>query len=109
HRNAGTERDPDLTFVDGYPATRASIARKFLRDVSGFNGVKNIAFQIRASGVDANVPFVVAHAALFAVLWACGAPEVYACWWIGQLFVFPLLVRLRVIRHNGGRRKELYA
>ena len=90
HRTAGTERDPDLAFVEGYPATRASIARKFLRDVSGVNGVKNIEFQVKGFSLGASSPFVVAHAALFAALWACGVPETYACWWVGQLFVFPL-------------------
>ncbi len=109
HRTAGTERDPDLAFVEGYPATRASMARKFLRDVSGVNGVKNIAFQIKGFSLDASLPFVIAHVALFAALWACGVPETYACWWIGQLFVFPLLVRLRVMSEHGGVRKALSA
>ena len=107
HRTAGTERDPDLAFVEGYPATRASIARKFLRDVSGVNGVKNIAFQVKGFSLGASSPFVAAHAALFTTLWACGVPETYACWWIGQLFVFPLLVRLRVMSEHGAVRKAI--
>jgi fatty acid desaturase len=107
HRAAGTERDPDLAFVEGYPATRASMARKFLRDVSGVNGVKNIAFQIKGFSLDTSLPFVVAHTSLFAALWACGVPETYACWWIGQLFVFPLLVRLRVMSEHGAVSKAI--
>jgi fatty acid desaturase len=27
---------------------------------------------------------------------------VYACWWLGQLFVFPFVVRLRVMAEHGG-------
>jgi fatty acid desaturase len=107
HRTLGTARDPDFAFVEGYPANRASMARKFLRDLSGVNGVKNIVFQIRGCSLDANLPFVVAHAVLFAVLWACGVPEVYACWWLGQVFVFPLLVRLRVMSEHGAARNAM--
>jgi fatty acid desaturase len=44
----------------------------------------------------------VMHGLIFCGLWALGVPEVYACWWLGQAFVFPLLVRLRVMGEHGG-------
>lgn len=102
HRTAGTLRDPDLAFVEGYPASRASLARKLLRDVSGVNGVKNILYQIKGFEWRANRPFLLTHSLIFAALWALGEPAVYACWWLGQLFVFPLVVRLRVMNEHGG-------
>jgi fatty acid desaturase len=102
HRTAGTEHDPDLGFVDGYPATLASLCRKFLRDVSGLNGLKNIVFQLRSARLRTALPFLLAHALLIGLLAALGVVEVYACWWLGQLFVFPLVVRLRVMAEHGG-------
>ncbi len=102
HRTAGTGADPDLAFVSGYPATRASLARKFLRDVSGVNGIKGIIYQFQPTDRGALYPFFVMHVLIVAVLWGLGVPEVYACWWLGQLFVFPLLVRLRVMGEHGG-------
>jgi hypothetical protein len=101
HRTAGTEHDPDLAFVQGYPATRASLARKFLRDVSGINGVKNLIYQVQTFDRRATAPFLVAHGLLFGTLWALGVPQVYACWWIGMVFFFPLFVRLRVMSEHG--------
>lgn len=101
HRHAGTREDPDLAFVHGYPATRASLFRKFLRDVSGINGVKNIVYQVRSFELRGGAPFVLAHALLFAVLYVLKVPQVYLCWWLGQLFVFPLVVRLRVMSEHG--------
>lgn len=101
HRQAGTERDPDRGFVATYPASRASLARKLARDLSGLNGMKNIMYQLRGVDRESGVPFLLAHALLFGALWLAGAPQVYACWWLGQVFVFPLLVRLRVMSEHG--------
>jgi fatty acid desaturase len=102
HRAAGTDADPDLAFVSGYPATRASLARKFLRDVCGINGIKGIIYQFQPTDRGALYPFWVMHGLIVAALWSLGVPEVYACWWLGQLFVFPLLLRLRVMGEHGG-------
>ncbi len=102
HRALGTEHDPDHGFVDGYPATRASLCRKFLRDVSGINGVKHIAFQLRSATLQGSLPFLVMHGLLLATLAALGVVQVYACWWLGQLFVYPLVVRVRVMAEHGG-------
>lgn len=102
HRAAGTEADPDLAFVDAYPATRASLFRKLLRDVSGLNGVKGIVYQFQPTDKGALYPFFLMHGLIIATLWGLGVPEVYACWWLGQLLVFPLIVRLRVMGEHGG-------
>lgn len=101
HRSAGTDKDPDLGFVQGYPVSRASMCRKFLRDVSGINGLKNIAYQLKSFDRRGTTPFLLAHSLLFALLYALGVPQVYACWWLGQLFVFPLVVRLRAMGEHG--------
>ncbi|MBV8123945.1 MAG: fatty acid desaturase family protein [Burkholderiaceae bacterium] len=102
HRHAGTEADADLAFVDTYPASAASLVRKCLRDVSGVNGVKQLFYQIKTFKWRAQRPFLAAHALLLSALWALGVPQVYACWWLGQIFVFPLVLRLRVMGEHGG-------
>ena len=78
------------------------LARKVLRDVSGVNGVKGIIYQFQPTDRGALYPVFLMHGLIFATLWACDVLEVYACWWLGQLFVFPLLVRLRVMGEHGG-------
>jgi fatty acid desaturase len=108
HRHAGTEQDPDLAFVAGYPASGASLARKFLRDVSGLNGVKNILYQIQTFKLGSQAPFLISHALLIGLLWSAGHPEVYLCWWLGQIFVFPLVLRLRVMGEHGGVPEHLH-
>ncbi|NEX59463.1 fatty acid desaturase family protein [Noviherbaspirillum galbum] len=102
HRHAGTEHDPDLGFVDTYPASGASLLRKLLRDLSGINGIKNIAYQARTFTLPGQAPFLCSHVLLAGSLWAAGHVEVYGCWWLGQVFFFPLLVRLRVMGEHGG-------
>lgn len=102
HRTAGTGHDPDLAFVTGYPATRASLLRKLLRDISGLNGAKGIIYQFQTTDRGALYPFFVMHGLIIVGLWMLGVPQVYACWWLGQLFVFPLILRLRVMGEHGG-------
>lgn len=102
HRTAGTDADPDLVFVSGYPATRASLLRKLLRDISGVNGVKGIIYQFQPTDSGALYPFFVMHGLLIDLLWTLGFVQSYACWWLGQLFVFPLLLRMRVMGEHGG-------
>ena len=40
HSKTGTEADTDKSLTASYPTTRASLARKFLRDLSGVTGLK---------------------------------------------------------------------
>lgn len=42
HAHAGTERDPDLGLVAGFPVPRRSLWRKFARDLSGLTGLKRV-------------------------------------------------------------------
>lgn len=108
HRHAGTDEDPDLAFVDGYPASAASLSRKFLRDLSGVNGIKHILYQIATFKLSTQAPFLLSHTLLIGLLWATGHPEVYACWWLGQIFVFPVVLRLRVMGEHGGVPEHLH-
>ena len=42
HKHTGTERDPDLSLAPIAPMTRASLARKFARDLLGVTGIKRL-------------------------------------------------------------------
>ena len=46
HRFTQTEKDPDLALSLPFPTTRASLMRKFVRDLTGQTGVKQVAAQI---------------------------------------------------------------
>lgn len=43
HKATGTDEDPDLNLTKGYPASRSSMIRKFLRDITGITGLKAMA------------------------------------------------------------------
>jgi fatty acid desaturase len=102
HRNAGTSLDPDLAFVKGYPAKVGSITRKFLRDLCGVTGLRDIIFQVRTFHWKNQLPFMISHITLMTLLWIFDHIELYGLWWIGQVFVLPILMRLRVMGEHGG-------
>ena len=49
HRFTQTDKDPDLALSSKFPTTRASLLRKFRRDLTGQTGVKQLAGQIMMS------------------------------------------------------------
>lgn len=49
HRFTQSDKDPDLHLSSKFPTTRASLKRKFLRDLSGQTGIKQLAGQILMS------------------------------------------------------------
>lgn len=46
HRHTQTERDPDLALSRNFPTSRASLRRKFTRDLTGQTGLKQLISQI---------------------------------------------------------------
>jgi fatty acid desaturase len=42
HAHTGTELDPDMSLVRPFPTTRRSLAKKFLRDLTGQSGVRRM-------------------------------------------------------------------
>jgi len=111
HRNAGTEHDPDLPNYKNYPVTKASLTRKFLRDLVGLTGIKAFLFLL-LSGKDLLTMKkrenwqltrgVCVNFFLFAVLWFCGVPELFALWFIAYLTVYMLIIRFRQIAEHAG-------
>lgn len=49
HRFTQTDKDPDLVLSSKFPTTRASLKRKFIRDLTGQTGFKQLAAQIMMS------------------------------------------------------------
>lgn len=49
HRFTQTDKDPDLVLSSKFPTTRASLKRKFVRDLTGQTGYKQLAAQILMS------------------------------------------------------------
>jgi len=46
HRFTQTDKDPDLVLSQNFPTSRASLRRKFIRDLTGQTGVKQLISQI---------------------------------------------------------------
>lgn len=101
HRHAGTEKDPDQVLVKAYPVTRDSLRRKFVRDLTGQTGFKELVAAWRKPDWRAKVPHLVFHAVLLTALTLAGAPWAWALWWAARIFVYPALMRLRNIGEHG--------
>lgn len=101
HRYAGTEQDPDKTFVDKYPVARESLRRKLLRDVSGRTGLRDELIRLKQFNLKKQAPWLLFHAVLISLLIAANALWAYLIWWAAELFVLPLLLRLRQIGEHG--------
>lgn len=123
HSKTGTEADTDRSLAAPFPASRASQARKFLRDLSGISGIKReYGLVLMHAGVlrwtvasDVVVlpqqgrtwrdylgdiarnmwkPLAL-HVMLFGVLWATGHPALYLAWIGAYLSTYSLFMRIR--------------
>lgn len=129
HTRTGTAADPDSSLHVGYPTTRASLARKFLRDLSGLTGLKLVLGLVL---MDAGVlkwtvasaveklpqdgrrgweyprsflrnagPMLITNGLLFGLLAALGQAWLYGIWVLAYLTSYPLFVRIRSIAEHG--------
>lgn len=118
HRDAGTPQDPDLPNYQSYPVSRASLRRKFIRDLTGQTGIK-ILIGIFKSGSDffshgrqiQTTPFqtndtlslkgpFVANALFFLILLALGHGTLYLLWIGAYLTTYMLFMRIRQIAEH---------
>lgn len=110
HRTAGTDADPDLPNYQNYPVTRASFLRKIKRDVTGQTGVKLLAATFSSKGrsimmregeaTNSVRQGVLVNFGLFALLFACGVPELYLLWVVAYLTAYPLIARIRQVAEH---------
>ncbi len=101
HRFAGTVDDPDMPLASQYPTSRASLKRKFVRDLTGRTGLKSITSQLKRVRPLRNAPFLTAHALLLGTLWVTGAAWTYVLWWVAHAVVYQAILRLRFISEHG--------
>lgn len=128
HRFAQTDKDPDLVLSEKFPTTKASLKRKFTRDLSGQTGVKQLAAQIMmsfrlagdedakdAAKQDMAQAFKTPHlwASLPLYLLPAILMSVAGSWWYGLAFWilpyltwFQLVVRIRNIAEHGATEKS---
>lgn len=135
HTRTGQDDDTDLSLVAPFPTTRASLLRKFLRDVAGITGIKflvgrflmdtgylkwtvaNDLTWLPREGqtfwsrlvlfVRSVTPTVVVNGILFAVLWAAGHPWLYGIWILAYVTPFSLFVRIRSLAEHACTSKSV--
>lgn len=101
HVYAGSDKDPDLIFVEHYPVSKASMTRKVVRDLSGLNGIKELLYQFKVSTLQKRLPSIILHAALLGILASFGYGYAYLLFWTGFVFFYPLFSRLRIMGEHG--------
>lgn len=128
HLHTGSNNDPDLLLTKGYPATPASMARKFMRDLSGATGIKgyigvfamHLGFLKYSLGGEVitlpqqeHTPLKVVQNArahllnpllaqliLAGILWLCGALWLYLLWIGALLTTYNFCIRVRAMAEH---------
>jgi fatty acid desaturase len=126
HAHTGTERDPDLGLASAFPVTRASMARKLARDISGISGLRRLlglllmdaellsynvggdARPLPRRGVAVHARAFVRNGAgallangiILLALAATGHAWMYAAWAVANLTTYGLFLRVRSIAEH---------
>ena len=110
HRQAGTDKDPDLVNYAIYPISRASLRRKITRDLTGQTGIKLLAAVFgggtgivgtgRRQDQRLLLKQVSVQLTLFTVLSLLGIGWTYWLWLATFLTTFMLVIRLRQIAEH---------
>lgn len=115
HKYAQRPEDPDINLSAKFPVTRASMARKFLRDITGWTAIRlrigQIMMRRKAKGQMAageNVfpptspwPPIIANLIMLGVLSALGYWWAYFAFWVLPLMTwFQVIIRLRNIAEH---------
>lgn len=123
HTVTGMKDDPDLLLTRGYPTSRASMFRKFARDLSGMTGIKThiglLMIHLEYLQYDKGGKLhrvsqknrtwleflqtalrntggaMVSNLILFGICWAVGAPYLYLLWIGAMLTTFQFSLRVR--------------
>jgi fatty acid desaturase len=126
HAHTGTERDPDLGLASAFPVSRASLARKLARDITGISGLRRLfglvimdaeliaynvggdvhplprrgfVFHARALVRNGSGAFL-SNLLLFGALAATGHAWLYAAWAVANLTTYGLFLRIRSIAEH---------
>ena len=116
HKYTDTEKDPDLGLTDAFPTSWQSLARKFLRDLTGIAGIRRYsAVLISAWGKEDTFfkslkrilfklkGFLLTNSLIFIVLLSFDQGWLYLLlWWLPMLTFFSLFYRIRSITEHSG-------
>jgi fatty acid desaturase len=114
HVKTGTGEDPDLANYANYPVSRASLARKFMRDLIGLSGLKSLLGLMRLYAGQGSRwqrlktllwttrRMLLAQVVLLALCAALGRPLLYLLWPVSWLTVYQLYSRIRNAAEHGG-------
>lgn len=122
HAKTWTDGDPDLPLATAFPVSKASMARKVMRDLLGITGLKKLIGTtylvikvIRGEAVDSGtlplrmerrlaarmlVGTVVTNLILFGTLWSLGHPLLYLLWFGAWMTTNNLVARIRSIAEH---------
>ncbi|MCA9660078.1 MAG: fatty acid desaturase family protein [Myxococcales bacterium] len=129
HAHTGSERDPDLDLVRPFPVSRASLARKLLRDLSGLTALRRVLglvlmdlgyIDYTVSGTVRRIPgaserplldivglgvrnlhgVVLSNAALYGIVAAFGHGELFLLWVAAWATTFSAFLRIRSIAEH---------
>jgi fatty acid desaturase len=113
HAKNYTAEDPDLGLVKPFPVTRASLKRKFIRDLTGQTGWKRAKATLKRDlglsqgnqartfgGVENLYGVALTNVLLFLLLLAVGHPLLYLLWVAAWLTTFQLVTRIRAIAEH---------
>jgi fatty acid desaturase len=111
HRFTQQDEDPDLVLSRPFPTSRASLRRKFIRDLTGQTFFKQRIQPLLHRGLggnslageagDAQRRFLIATVVIFGVYAACGAAFwFFAIWVVAFATWFPLVTRIRNIAEH---------
>lgn len=129
HTRTGLPDDPDLSLHARFPTTPASLRRKFIRDLSGYTGLKTMFglllmdaevirwtvandiqrlpangrrwYQYVATALRNMTPMLIANGVLFGILALSGHPMLYLVWVLAYLTPFQFFLRIRSIAEHG--------
>ena len=122
HAKTWADGDPDLPLATPFPVSKASMARKIVRDLLGITGLKKLIGTtylvikvIRGEQVDSGtLPMrmerglaarmlagtVVTNLILFGILWSLGYPLMYLLWFGAWMTTNNLVARIRSIAEH---------
>lgn len=113
HRFTQSEDDPDLPLSSKFPTSKASLMRKFTRDITGrtFLRVRLATLKMRSSGSNlvgseafqktSPVPYLISNALLLGLFFLIGHPWLFLTLWLLPLWTwFFAVLRLRNIAEH---------
>jgi len=135
HQYAGSEKDPDIDLVTAYPVSRASLARKLLRDLVGLTALKRVyglllmdlgyigytvSSRVERLSQEGMTPakrlrlawrnlhgVAISNLALLALFTVIGHPWLYLLWAGSYLTTFSVFLRIRSIAEHACTEMDL--